>query len=1519
MFDIERQSTNGTVQSLSIFDRTSRRTQLEDQLSQGKVKHDTDGKIVIRGHIIDIRDCMVKIGGGVEFVKDWVGQAAKASPEASVAWSVVCLGLQMFTKTAQVEEMNSDGLAYVSSRMQLYIALEQLLYPVNVPPASTAAREEVRLSLIELYERILEFQIRSIVRFRKGHWYQDIYGKDDWQAMRDRIELLESNIRTDSLLISNHESSMQLQMLLKNANDAQMEMMDISRQQLKHLQNMDANLTKQTDFQSQKLKLAQKQEVEQQEEKESKCMEALRLDQRYDESKELISPLVEGTCHWFLDQLDYKNWLYNSGCLLVSADPGCGKSVLAKHILENELPHKDARRIVCYFFFRDQIQNTFAMALSALLHQLLQKAQDMFKYLLPLYKSDGAKMIGNSAGLSEALLKMLSDPKIQPVTFILDALDECKGNDVEKLLEWIARINKLENSATRHKFLLTSRPYQEIVTQFGRMKGSLYVHIPGNDKSKEISEEVNLVIRYRCQKLYEDGRIYEDARDKLLSKLLAQPHNTYLFVYLVFKELEKQGHYKQTKKELERRLRDLPDSVDQAYENILNRNTKGDPLSRDKVVRLLSVMLSAHRPLKVEEIQCAVKLDFQDYPSYHEDLDLEDAFDFRNKLRDWCGLFVQIDNEDQVTFLHQTAREFLLPKVGEKIGSAQALEMWAHSITLVEAHALLATICITYLSLKDFDQSGELNLSEKHDKKTEVIASAVAGETAQEQSPQDRIDELYRQHWAEEPWRVDMSERYPFLRYAAREWNYHFIEGHCDKSSETVDGALALYNENTGHFSTWAKISEILPIWEFPHLPEHFQQPRPFTLAASISQPIFRRLAGIHQFHLDNQLDEAALMTAIRKGQGDNAILLLEHGVNPNCQVRYGNTALSECVYSSLKSVAAYLLEHGARIDANALCAASSQRDMYFLVAFLKHDVEINAANFSGYNPLYNAAQNNSIEAVDLLLEHGADLNLRSVKGGFTALHVAEGYNHLDLAQKLLHYGIDINRPSEQGCTALLLAANSGHLDGVRLLLQNRAEVDAADDDDDTALTCAARNGHYEVVELLLEYHADVNRQTKQGSTALLLAAWDGYLNIVRLLLEKHAEVDTVDHDGFTALSCAARNGHSAVVETLLEHHAGVNKGIQKGTTALHSAAWDGYDKLVETLLNHGAEVDIQNKHGCTVLLESAYNGHLSIVEMLLQHKADPNIVDDDGDIAITSAALNGHYKIVQLLLQHNAAFTHTNFTGYNALHSAAVGKTSEGEEDAREEQSSEAETEDYIKTMQLLIEAGLDINVANSDGTTPLMRAVSRLRGHRRVLEYLIENGANIDAQDKDGRTCMHYVYSNDALQVLVERGLDVNRRDFLGRTPLLQVMLHPKGIRNLDRFISLYHAMVKHGADPAIKDNVGLSPPTCLDGGFSATSREISLDGKANLTATCSKKSGGTKQNTINLDTCLKIEDGRLTWAHEGNFSTSVGETKLIHEGRVLQAEVLDNSGVWRQAYIWLDEKIANNEGDLKVVGLA
>ncbi|KAK3392799.1 hypothetical protein B0H63DRAFT_365067, partial [Podospora didyma] len=95
-------------------------------------------------------------------------------------------------------------------------------------------------------------------------------------------------------------------------------------------------------------------------------------DATYEWYKGRIVDRVEGACQWFLHHDNFQRWLeQKSGPLLVSADPGCRKSVLSKYLIDNALPGSDVT--VCYFFFKDQDQNTVRQPLWALIHQLLSR------------------------------------------------------------------------------------------------------------------------------------------------------------------------------------------------------------------------------------------------------------------------------------------------------------------------------------------------------------------------------------------------------------------------------------------------------------------------------------------------------------------------------------------------------------------------------------------------------------------------------------------------------------------------------------------------------------------------------------------------------------------------------------------------------------------------------------------------------------------------------------------------------------------------------------------------------------------------------------------------------------------------------------------------------------------------------------------------------------------------------------------------------------------------------------------
>lgn len=78
-------------------------------------------------------------------------------------------------------------------------------------------------------------------------------------------------------------------------------------------------------------------------------------------------------------------------------------------------------------------------------------------------------------------------------------------------------------------------------------------------------------------------------------------------------------------------------------------------------------------------------------------LDIEDEDDFISRLRSWCGLFISI-HQGMVYFLHQTAREFLL---ADSASPTLLRRQWQHSITIRQAHHILAKLCILYLIIVD--------------------------------------------------------------------------------------------------------------------------------------------------------------------------------------------------------------------------------------------------------------------------------------------------------------------------------------------------------------------------------------------------------------------------------------------------------------------------------------------------------------------------------------------------------------------------------------------------------------------------------------------------------------------------------------------------------------------------------------------------------------------------------------------------------------------------------------------------
>ena len=154
---------------------------------------------------------------------------------------------------------------------------------------------------------------------------------------------------------------------------------------------------------------------------------------------------------------------------------------------------------------------------------------------------------------------------------------------------------------------------------------------------------------------------------------------------------------------------------------------------------------------------------------------------------------------------------------------------------------------------------------------------------------------------------------------------------------------------------------------------------------------------------------------------------------------------------------------------------------------------------------------------------------------GWTPLYWAVGYGHTDVAQLLLQAGADVNVRADDGLMPLHLAALGGETEVAGLLVARGADVHARDDISGwTPLYWAAAHGHASVAELLLAKGTDLNAKDRQGRTPLDIAAKERHTELVALL-KKHGATSriAVSIQGASAAGQAAcRRGPGAPLKS---------------------------------------------------------------------------------------------------------------------------------------------------------------------------------------------------------------------------------------------------------------------------------------------------------------------------------------------------------------------------------------------------
>jgi ankyrin repeat protein len=296
----------------------------------------------------------------------------------------------------------------------------------------------------------------------------------------------------------------------------------------------------------------------------------------------------------------------------------------------------------------------------------------------------------------------------------------------------------------------------------------------------------------------------------------------------------------------------------------------------------------------------------------------------------------------------------------------------------------------------------------------------------------------------------------------------------------------------------------------------------------------------------------------------------------------------------------------------------------------------------------------------------------------------------------------------------------------------------------------------------------------KGGFTPLLYAAREGCLECARALISAGADPDLEDPDRVTPLNMALLNLHFDVAAYLVKAGADVNKWDLFGRSPIYMAA------DVSTL-------PVKGNGAMAVLPSEDSLGALDVAKLLLDAGANPNLQlkrrppyrdvpqDRGGDTILAQgatpllrAARAGDAPFVELLLKHGALVDLPSKEGVTPLMAAAG-----VEFGSRVTRGRNRTEEGVLKTMQLLVDAGADVNARSL--TDARRRAIDGAASAQD--QYVVATGrAGRGSQMPSPFAVRHETALHGAAQhgftsfvkFLAEHGADLQAKDANGRTPL-------------------------------------------------------------------------------------------------------------------------------------------------------
>lgn len=291
--------------------------------------------------------------------------------------------------------------------------------------------------------------------------------------------------------------------------------------------------------------------------------------------------------------------------------------------------------------------------------------------------------------------------------------------------------------------------------------------------------------------------------------------------------------------------------------------------------------------------------------------------------------------------------------------------------------------------------------------------------------------------------------------------------------------------------------------------------------------------------------------------------------------------------------------------------------------------------------------------------------------------------------------------------------------------------------------------------------------------TPLIMAARENSKRVAVFLLANKAEVSAKDNEGMTALHWAALYGSTDVAEVLLKNGAKVNAKDKLGMTPLHRAAVNDFPDVAKLLLANKAAVNAKDKDGLTPLNIAAMRDSEGVLRLLRGQKPEVNL--------LAAVALGDLERIQVLLKDKPDQISKKGLNDWTLLHHAVQ--------------------HGHKNVAEWLLANGANVNAEDNINMTPLHLAAERADTNMAIL--LLAKGADVNAGVGANGTPLHeaaMVGSVEMAKLLLAHDTDINARASGGTTPLYEAAVHGQ-----PQIVAL---LLAHNADINAKKNYGETP---------------------------------------------------------------------------------------------------------------